>query len=141
MNSKRTIEDSSVERTRKMPFKRVTMVGETLEEMEFKFRVLLPNSTTIELKMSELPDENIPMENFMELVKREYDRGVKQRKSPKSDRIINWENKELYFTDEQSKEIRSKVKFCDFMHNKWHFLWLHVRILFPQFLLLIFCFQ
>ncbi|KAL0321555.1 UNVERIFIED_CONTAM: Nicotinamide/nicotinic acid mononucleotide adenylyltransferase [Sesamum calycinum] len=122
--NKRPREDSSTERPRKSPYGVVKVEDDASETKIFKFRVLLPNGTTLELKLSELRNE-MPIEEFVGVVKREYFNVAKQRRSLEPKRAINWKYQDLYFTDVHANKMRIKVNFQDFMPNSWHFLWLH----------------
>ncbi|KAK4431325.1 Structural maintenance of chromosomes flexible hinge domain-containing protein GMI1 [Sesamum alatum] len=122
--NKRPREDSGMQRPRKSPYGVVKVEDDAGETKTFKFRVLLPNGTSLELKLSELGNE-MPIEEFVGVVKREYFNVVKQRRSLEPKRAINWKYQDLYFTDVHAKKMRIKVNFQDFMPNMWHFLWLH----------------
>ncbi|XP_011069423.1 uncharacterized protein LOC105155250 [Sesamum indicum] len=122
--NKRPREDSSMERPRKSPYGVVKVEDDAGETKIFKFRVLLPNGTTVELKLSELRSE-MPIEEFVGVVKREYFNVAKQRRSLEPKRAINWKYQDLYFTDVHANKMRIKVNFQDFIPNTWHFLWLH----------------
>ncbi|KAL0304417.1 UNVERIFIED_CONTAM: Nicotinamide/nicotinic acid mononucleotide adenylyltransferase [Sesamum radiatum] len=122
--NKRPREDSSTERPRKSPYGVFKVEDDAGETKIFKFRVLLPNGTTLELKLSELRNE-MPIEEFVGVVKREYFNVAKQRRSLEPKRAINWKYQDLYFTDVHANKMRIKVNFQDFMPNTWHFLWLH----------------
>ncbi|KAL0400592.1 UNVERIFIED_CONTAM: Structural maintenance of chromosomes flexible hinge domain-containing protein GMI1 [Sesamum latifolium] len=122
--NKRPSEDSSTERPRKSPYGVLKVEDDAGEAKIFKFRVLLPNGTTLELKLSELRNE-MPIEEFVGVMKREYFNVAKQRRSREPKRAINWKYQDLYFTDVHANKMRIKVNFQDFMPNTWHFLWLH----------------
>ncbi|KAI3458000.1 hypothetical protein Pfo_014663 [Paulownia fortunei] len=119
MMKKRPHEESSIERPRKSPFGVVKVEDDTFGETKiFKFRILLPNGTTVDLKMRELRSA-MPIEEFVGVVRKEY------RNSTEPKRRINWKYQDLHFTDAHTNKIRIKVNFRDFVPNKWHFLWLH----------------
>ncbi|KAH6822172.1 hypothetical protein C2S53_000059 [Perilla frutescens var. hirtella] len=90
----------------------------------FKFRVLLPNGTSVELKMTELRSE-IPIEEFIGMVKKEYSLLINQKRYLGVERDINWKYQDLCFTDAYTNKIRLKVDFREFMPSVWHLLWLH----------------
>ncbi|KAL8049446.1 hypothetical protein ABFX02_06G021100 [Erythranthe guttata] len=126
MKNKRPREEASIERPRKGPFGAVKIEQGTVDEANiFKFRILLPNATTLDLKLSELRTE-MSIEEFIDVVRKEYFTVAKQRNStePKR-RIINWKYPDLHFTDGNLRKMRIKVNFRDFVHTKWNFLWLH----------------
>ncbi|EYU25236.1 hypothetical protein MIMGU_mgv1a019692mg [Erythranthe guttata] len=124
--NKRPREEASIERPKKGPFGAVKIEQGTVDEANiFKFRILLPNATTLDLKLSELRTE-MSIEEFIDVVRKEYFTVAKQRNStePKR-RIINWKYPDLHFTDGNLRKMRIKVNFRDFVHTKWNFLWLH----------------
>lgn len=127
LKKKRPHEEGSTERPRKSPFGVVKVEDDAFGEPKmFKFRVLLPNGTTLDLKLSELRNE-MPIEEFVDVVRKEYLTVAKQGASQQLRRRINWKYQDLHFTAAHKKKIRIKVDFRDFVPNKWHFLWLHVR--------------
>lgn len=121
---KRSLEECYGERPRKILSRDPKMEDDAFGEKLFQFRVLLPNSTTVELKLTELRSE-IPVEELIDKLRKEYHIMVKQRRSPK--RKINWDCQDIHFTDAQSRRIGFKVNLRNFTPNKWQFLWLHVR--------------
>lgn len=123
--SKRPREDSEV----------VRIKDDTSERMQvFTFRVLLPNGTSVGLKMSEQRNE-IPIEKFIDMVKKENDLLINRQK-----RRIIWEYQDLYFTNAFSNKIRIKVDFREFTPIECNLLWLHVRF-YPQFILVVILFS
>ncbi|XAR52203.1 hypothetical protein NMG60_11020145 [Bertholletia excelsa] len=62
----------------------------------YKFQVLLPNGTSLELKMRD-PETEVPLDYFTDLVKREYFRAMRQTECQKSKRDIHWKSPDLYF--------------------------------------------
>ncbi|GFQ06478.1 hypothetical protein PHJA_002791800 [Phtheirospermum japonicum] len=123
--NKRPLEDSSSERPRKSPFGHVkTENGLFNETKTFKFRILMPNSTTLELKLSVLQTE-MPIEKFMDVVKKEHATVVKQRISEQPKRRINWKYQDIHFTDANSKKKRTKINFRTLLPNEWNILCLH----------------
>ncbi|KAL1532041.1 structural maintenance of chromosomes flexible hinge domain-containing protein GMI1-like isoform X1 [Salvia divinorum] len=100
-------------------------------EHVYKFRVLLPNGTAVELKMSELRKE-MPIEKFIGIVTREYSLLANQKTSLGQKRRINWDYQDLHFTDTQDNKIKLEVDFRKFLPNIWHLLWLHDGSLEPD---------
>lgn len=95
-------------------------------EMVYRFRVLLPNGTAVGLKMSELRKE-MPIEKFINIVRREYSLLANQKTSLGQKRRINWDCQDLHFTDTHENKIKLKIDFQKFLPSIWHLLWLHVR--------------
>ncbi|KAL8550899.1 hypothetical protein ACS0TY_000106 [Phlomoides rotata] len=121
---KRPLEECYTDRPRKIPSRDPKMEDDTCGEKLFQFRVLLPNSTTVELKLTELRNE-IPVEELIDELRKKYNILVKQRRSPESRRRINWDYEDIHFTDAESRRIMPKVNLRNFKPNKWYFLWLH----------------
>lgn len=120
--SKRHNEDPSIERPRKSLFGGVKDESDALlADKIFWFRILLPNGTTIELKMTELRS-HMPIEEFIDAVKREHFNTVKRTGSPQPKTKINWKYADLHFTDADGIKIRTEVKFRDLLPNKRHIL-------------------
>ncbi|KAL3653639.1 hypothetical protein CASFOL_003320 [Castilleja foliolosa] len=123
--NKRPLEDSSSERPQKSPFGHVkTEDGLFNATKTFKFRILMPNGTTLELKISVLKT-HMPIEEFIDVVKSEYETVVKQRISEQKKRRINWKYQDIHFTDAHSKEMRTKINFWTLLPNEWNILFLH----------------
>ncbi|KAL6508311.1 hypothetical protein OROHE_021853 [Orobanche hederae] len=121
---KRPLEETSTQRPRKSPFGLVKAEDGLFKETKvFKFRILMPNSTSLELKTTELRT-GMPIEEFVDVVKREYFTLVKQQSS-QPQRKINWKYPDLHFTDVKAKKIRMKVDFCNLLPNEWNILCLH----------------
>lgn len=92
----------------------------------YRFKILLPNRTTVELKLPGLKSE-APFDEFIYLVKDEYLRA--QRQSPmKKMRSLNWNDRCLYLEDENGGKITHKIIFANFKPYKCHILRLHVSI-------------
>ncbi|XP_042036221.1 structural maintenance of chromosomes flexible hinge domain-containing protein GMI1-like [Salvia splendens] len=100
-------------------------------EMVYRFRVLLPNGTAVELKMSELRKE-MPIEKFISIVRREYSLLANQKTSLGQKRRINWDYQDLHFTDTQENKMKLKIDFQKLLPNIWHLLWLHDGSLEPD---------
>ncbi|KAL2540263.1 gamma-irradiation and mitomycin c induced 1 [Abeliophyllum distichum] len=125
--SKRPIEDSSIERARKKPYECIEIKDEDdglgVEKI-YKFRVLMPNGATVGVKVRALYSQ-MPLQEFVDVVKKMYVSFVRQTMSQKPRRKINWASQELHFTDVYEKTIRNIVNFKNFKPNEWHILRLH----------------
>ncbi|XP_073032528.1 structural maintenance of chromosomes flexible hinge domain-containing protein GMI1 isoform X1 [Primulina eburnea] len=119
---KRPNEEPSRERPRKILFGGVKVESDAhLANKLFWFRILLPNGTTLELKMTELRS-HMPIEEFIAAVKREYFNTVPRTGSGQLETRINWTYADLHFTDADGNKMRTEVKFRDLLPNKWHIL-------------------
>ncbi|KAL3521653.1 hypothetical protein ACH5RR_019802 [Cinchona calisaya] len=96
------------------------------EDKVFKFRVLLPNGTSVDLKIHGHGDA-IPVEEFVHMVKQKYLSVVKPTKDLKETRNINWTSEELHFVDAVGSKIRKNLNFENFRpnSNNPHILILH----------------
>lgn len=90
----------------------------------YKFRLLLPNGMSLGLKIRD-PQMEMSIEEFVELVKEEYFRAVRETNSQKSKRRINWKSNDLHFVDVFDNVIARKISFKNFMPHKYHILTLH----------------
>ncbi|KAL6509247.1 hypothetical protein OROGR_022557 [Orobanche gracilis] len=121
---KRPLEETSTHRPRKSPFGFVKAEDGLFKETKvFKFRILMPNSTSLEVKITELRT-GMPIEEFLDVVKREYFALIRHQSS-QSQRKINWKYPDLHFTDVKAKKIRMKLDFCNLLPNEWNILCLH----------------
>uniref|UniRef100_A0A3Q7GA24 Uncharacterized protein n=1 Tax=Solanum lycopersicum TaxID=4081 RepID=A0A3Q7GA24_SOLLC len=127
MSSKRHCEDFSTETPRKKPSRVLRIQVDSDEEVGnnegkvFYFRVLLPNGITLELQVPGPPSE-MPVEDFVILVRREYQNIGRRTDSPKPRRQINWTRKDLHFVDAFDNRITKTMDFRKFKSNKSHML-------------------
>ncbi|XP_060971263.1 structural maintenance of chromosomes flexible hinge domain-containing protein GMI1 isoform X1 [Cannabis sativa] len=87
----------------------------------YRFKVLLPNGTTIGLTLPE-PGPKMPVDEFINLVKGEY---YRRSKSMQCKGRINWNAGSLSLQDSNDAKITSAVYFKDFKPHKCHILILH----------------
>ncbi|XP_027771413.1 structural maintenance of chromosomes flexible hinge domain-containing protein GMI1-like [Solanum pennellii] len=126
-SSKRHCEDFSTETPRKKPSRVLRIQVDSDEEVGnnegkvFYFRVLLPNGITLELQVPGPPSE-MPVEDFVILVRREYQNIGRRTDSPKPRRQINWTSKDLHFVDAFDNRITKTMDFRKFKSNKSHML-------------------
>ncbi|KAH0688172.1 hypothetical protein KY284_018725 [Solanum tuberosum] len=127
MSSKRQCDDFSAETPRKKPSRVLRIQVDSDEEVGtnegrvFYFRVLLPNGITLELQVPGPPSE-MPVEDFVILVRREYQNLGRRTESPKPKRQINWTSKDLHFVDAFENRITKMLDFRKFKSNKSHML-------------------
>ncbi|KAJ8536892.1 hypothetical protein K7X08_035293 [Anisodus acutangulus] len=127
-SSKRPCEDFSSETPRKKQARvlRIQLnsdddeVGN--EEKVYYFRVLLPNGITLELQVPGPVPSEMPVQDFVILVRREYNNLERRTKSTKPKRQINWTSKNLHFVDTFENKITHMFDFKNFNPNKSHML-------------------
>ncbi|KAG5617266.1 hypothetical protein H5410_017090 [Solanum commersonii] len=126
-SSKRQCEDFSAETPRKKSSRVLRIQVDSDEEVGtnegrvFYFRVLLPNGITLELQVPGPPGE-MPVEDFVILVRREYQNLGRRTESPKHKRQINWTSKDLHFVDAFENRITKMLDFRKFKSNKSHMI-------------------
>lgn len=126
-SSKRQCDDFSAETPRKKPARVLRIQLDSDEEVGtnevkvFYFRVLLPNGITLELQVPGPPSE-MPVEDFVILVRREYQNLGRRTELPKPKRQINWTSKDLHFVDAFENRITKMLDFRNFKSDKSHML-------------------
>lgn len=93
-------------------------------EKIFKFRVLFPNGMSLGLKIRD-PGLEWSIDEFVDLVKGEYFRALRQKESEKPKRRIDWKCEDLHFVDAFDNVMRRRISFKNFKPNKYHILRLH----------------
>ncbi|KAA8540048.1 hypothetical protein F0562_026740 [Nyssa sinensis] len=119
--SKRPSESENIDRPNKRPAESVNIYEEGDVQKIYKFRVLLPNGTSLELKFRE-PDNEMPIEQFIDTVKEEYFRTMRPTEPSKVKRRIDWKSQNLYFVDAFENMITNKVNFNKFKPEKYHII-------------------
>ncbi|KAI8565060.1 hypothetical protein RHMOL_Rhmol03G0231500 [Rhododendron molle] len=110
----------SKERPNKRPLGQCVKIEDSTEKI-FKFRVLFPNGMSLGLKIRD-PEAEWPVEEFVEVVKGEYFRALRQAESEKPRRRIDWKYEDLHFVDAFDNEMRRRITFKNFKPNKIHIL-------------------
>ncbi|CAK9151606.1 unnamed protein product [Ilex paraguariensis] len=118
---KRPMECSDIDRPKKKP---TEYVNDDRFERIYMFKVLLPNGTSMGMKMSLLKSE-IPIEEFVQMVQQEYFQTIRKTEPSKPRRRINWNSQDLHFVDAFENKIRKKLNFKNFKPNNWYILRLH----------------
>lgn len=96
-------------------------------DLVYRFKVLLPNGTSIGLTVRD-PNPEISFEDFIGLVKDEYFLARKQYESMRQKRHVNWKGGRFYAEDVNGIKIRNTIKFENFKPHKCHILLLHVSM-------------
>lgn len=98
--------------------------------VQYKFKMLLPNGTTVDLTLMN-PKRKMTFGYFIDLVKDEYYGGVwRLLESVKKKRRIDWSDRNLYLEDVNMNVIRDEIDLEMFEPHKWHILKLYVSVLY-----------
>lgn len=93
----------------------------------YKFRVLLPNSACITLRVVDPPNNQMPVVVFADMVKEEYER-VRDLENIRS-RSIDWDSPDLCFIDRFENRLKDMISFENYETNKFYTLRLNVSCL------------
>ncbi|KAM4068715.1 hypothetical protein ACB094_12G034100 [Castanea mollissima] len=93
-------------------------------DVVYRFKVLLPNGTSIGLTVRD-PDPEMPFEDFIAMVKDEYFQARKQYESMRLKKHINWKGGHFYLEDANGDKTKKMIKFESFKPHKCHILQLH----------------
>lgn len=95
----------------------------------YRFKILLPNGTSIGLNVRD-PGPEMPFDDFISLVKEEYFRVLRHSGSMKQKRSVNWKVGSLVFQDANDLKLeRSIFNFRNFKPHKCYILRLHVSVI------------
>ncbi|XP_058724701.1 structural maintenance of chromosomes flexible hinge domain-containing protein GMI1 isoform X2 [Vicia villosa] len=87
----------------------------------FRFKVLLPNGTSVELKVPSAENE-MHVGEFVGLVRKKYLELKSKFEWMKKKRDINWKGSGLYLEDAGDNKIRNVIEFKNFAPRKCHIL-------------------
>lgn len=107
--------------------RRLVLSDDDDSEKVFTFKILLPNGTSVELTLRD-PEAEMPLGNFVRLVKEKYSEARKHCESMKNTRDINWKGGSISLQDANDKKIRNVLNLKNYKPNKYHILRLHVSI-------------
>ncbi|KAK1571160.1 hypothetical protein Q3G72_012800 [Acer saccharum] len=93
-------------------------------ERDYRFKILLPNGICVGLVMRS-PKPRMLFEDFLRLVKDEYDLTLRKFKSMKPTRPIQWNSGRAYVEDANDNKIRNIMDFEKFKPYKCHMLRLY----------------
>lgn len=99
------------------------------EDMVYSFKVLLPNSTSVGLTLSN-PGPEMPMENFVNLVKEEYDKSRKDCMLMSKRTRVDWNLGGKFLLESDSEKMKGAVRFAAFKPNLCHIIRLDVSFFF-----------
>ena len=91
----------------------------------YKFKILLPNGTSVELTLRD-PDPEMQFGDFIGLVRDKYFEARTHFESLSQKRSINWKGDSLFLQDANDKKIRYTLKFKNYKTHKCHILRLNV---------------
>ncbi|KAF5731259.1 hypothetical protein HS088_TW19G00865 [Tripterygium wilfordii] len=102
--------------------KRQLVVADDAISKSYRFKILLPNGTSIGLAIHD-PIDEMPIADFLGLVKDEYHRlsTLKKQRRP-----INWRDGCIFLEDANDNKIRNMIKFTNFTPHKSHILRLYL---------------
>ncbi|KAK3229718.1 hypothetical protein Dsin_001599 [Dipteronia sinensis] len=93
-------------------------------ERDYRFKILLPNGICVGLVMRS-PKPRMLFEDFLRLVKDEYDLTLRKSKSMKPTRPIQWNSGRTYVEDANDNKMRNIMDFEKFKPYKCHMLRLY----------------
>ncbi|RVW88999.1 hypothetical protein CK203_029417 [Vitis vinifera] len=93
----------------------------------YKFKILLPNGTSLGLNLHEHKLSNLlmPLQEFIGLVRTEYFRTRLQPESPGTRQKIMWKSKDIFLVDASENRMKHTVNFRKFEPHKCHILQLN----------------
>ncbi|XVF53392.1 hypothetical protein PTKIN_Ptkin05aG0095700 [Pterospermum kingtungense] len=89
-----------------------------------RFKVLLPNGTSVGLTLKE-KEQEISFQRFIGLIRGEYEVVRRQSESFKRKKKINWNSESLYLEDAHERKASSRINLRHFQPHKCHILRLH----------------
>ena len=93
----------------------------------YRFKVLLPNGTSVGLTLKDKEPE-ISFQGFIGLIRDEYDVVRRQSESVKRKRMINWKSESLYIEGAHDGKPKSRLNLRHYHPHKCHILRLHVSL-------------
>ncbi|CAH2044294.1 unnamed protein product [Thlaspi arvense] len=91
------------------------------EDTVYSFKVLLPNSTSVPLKVTN-PDQEMPMEKFVNLVKEEYDKARKDCVLMSKRTKVDWNLGRKFHLESNGGKMKGMVRFAAFEPNVCHII-------------------
>ncbi|KAJ9680038.1 hypothetical protein PVL29_021800 [Vitis rotundifolia] len=93
----------------------------------YKFKILLPNGTSLGLTLHEHKLSNLlmPLQEFIGLVRTEYFRTHRQLELPGARQKIMWKSKDIFLVDASENRMKHTVNFRNFEPHKCHILQLN----------------
>lgn len=126
MLGKRVSRDSVDERSpRRFSPLAIKKVNNSTVEKVFEFCVLLPNGTSVDLKIRGKSGK-MTLQEFVILVKNQYLSRIRTFAPEKQKKTIDWNSQSLHIVDAYENKITMKLNLEDFKADKCHILRLKV---------------
>lgn len=103
----------------------IKKVNNSTVEKILEFCVLLPNGTSVDLKIHGKGGE-MTLQEFVILVKNQYLSRIRTFAPEKQEKTIYWNSQNLHIVDAYENKITMKLNLEDFKANKCHILRLKV---------------
>ncbi|KAF8089965.1 hypothetical protein N665_0493s0021 [Sinapis alba] len=91
------------------------------EDVVYSFKVLLPNSTSVPLTLTN-PGPEMPMESFVNLVKEEYEKARKSCLLMTKRRRVDWNLGGRFHLESDGEKMKGVVRFAAFKPNLCHII-------------------
>ncbi|KAF8045906.1 hypothetical protein N665_4220s0002, partial [Sinapis alba] len=91
------------------------------EDVVYSFKVLLPNSTSVPLTLTN-PGPEMPMESFVNLVKEEYEKARKSCLLMTKRRRVDWNLGGKFHLESDGEKMKGVVRFAAFKPNLCHII-------------------
>lgn len=95
------------------------------EDIFYSFKVLLPNGTSVKLTLTN-PDPEMSMQNFVNLVKKEYDNARKDCVLLSKRTRVDWNSGGNFYLESNGEKMKGIVRFSAFKPNLCHIIRLDV---------------
>lgn len=95
------------------------------EDIFYSFKVLLPNGTSVKLTVNN-PDPEMSMQNFVNLVKKEYDNARKDCVLLSKRTKVDWNSGGKFYLESNGDKMKGIVRFAAFKPNLCHIIRLDV---------------
>ncbi|CAH8272083.1 unnamed protein product [Arabidopsis lyrata] len=91
------------------------------EDIFYSFKVLLPNGTSVKLTVNN-PDPEMSMQNFVNLVKKEYDNARKDCVLLSKRTKVDWNSGGKFYLESNGDKMKGIVRFAAFKPNLCHII-------------------
>ncbi|EOA19247.1 hypothetical protein CARUB_v10000030mg [Capsella rubella] len=91
------------------------------EDIFYSFKVLLPNGTSVKLTLTN-PDPEMAMQNFVNLVKKEYDNARKDCVLLSKRTRVDWNSGGKFYLESNGEKMKGIVRFAAFKPNLCHII-------------------
>ncbi|GMJ14975.1 GAMMA-IRRADIATION AND MITOMYCIN C INDUCED 1 [Hibiscus trionum] len=108
-----------------MKKRRLVFDDEDSDPVHRRFKVLLPNGTSVGLTLKDSPEPEISFQAFIDLIREAYEVDKRQSGSFKRKRMINWKNERLYLEDTNGSKTRGRIDLRRFKLHECNILQLN----------------